>query len=252
MTPEQIAQIEKIVEKVLEAHFRSTQQSEKQLLVILGATQLPLEQVIQQFQTCMQEGWKIRIILSDLATKTANFDPIYSTFGEDNVLLENNLSDIPSFVESSSQIVLPALSYPMAGKLALKLVDTPCTYLVFHALCCGKRVIAASDVSTTRKYTDKKSLTLDQIEPAHVNALTEFGVKWVTVDQIAVTVREGNSPNHVSIETPVISANVIANLASNVQELVYTKPSIITPLAREYAQKRGVKLTPKIVSVDGV
>ncbi len=245
MTPEQIAQIEKIVERVLQAHLSSPQQPEKQLLAIFGATQLPLEPILQQFQICLQEGWKIRIILSDLATKTLNLELIYSTFGKDNILLENDLTDIPSFVENYSQIVLPALSYPMVGKLVLKLVDTPCTYLVFQALCCGKRVIAASDILSTRKYIDKKSLTLDQIEPAHVNALTEFGVQWVTVDQIATTIREGDAPNRVSLQTPVISANVIANLAANVQELVYTKPSIITPLAREHAQKRGIRLTPK-------
>ena len=245
MTPEQIAQIEKIVERVLQANLHSTQQSEKQLLAIFGATQLPLEQILQQFQTCIQNGWKIRIILSDLATKTVNLKPINTAFGEDNILFENDLTDIPSFVENYSQIVLPALSYPMAGKLALKLVDTPCTYLIFQALCQGKQVIAASDVSTTRKYIDKNSLRLDQIEPAHVNVLTEFGVKWVTVDQIAVTIREGNAPNRVSVQTPVISANVIADLASNVQELVYAKPAIVTPLAREQAQKRGIQLTPK-------
>ncbi len=245
MTPEQIAQIEKIVERVLQEHLRNTQQSEEQLLAIFGATQLPLEPILQQFQTCLQEGWKIQIILSELATKTVNLEPIYSTFDEDNVLLENDLTDIPSFVENYSQIILPALSYPMAGKLALKLVDTPCTYLVYHALCCGKRVIAASDVSSTKKYIDKKSLTLDQLEPAHVNALTEFGVKWVTVDQIATTIRDGNVSNRVSVETAVISANVIANLASDVQELVYAKPAIVTPLAREQAQKRGIKLTYK-------
>ncbi|RKU11749.1 hypothetical protein C6501_12045 [Candidatus Poribacteria bacterium] len=245
MTPEQIAQIEKIVERVLQEHLRNTQQSEEQLLAIFGATQLPLEPVLQQFQTCLQEGWKIRIILSELATKTVNLEPIYSTFGEDNVLLENDLTDISSFVENYSQIVLPALSYPMAGKLALKLVDTPCTYLVYHALCCGKRVIAASDVSSTKKSIDKKSLTLDQIEPAHVNALTEFGVKWVTVDQIAAAIRDGNVLNRVSVETPVISANVIDHLAADVQELVYAKPAIVTPLAREQAQKRGIKLTHK-------
>lgn len=245
MTPEQIAQIEKIVERVLQEHLRNTQQSEEQLLAIFGATQLPLEPILQQFQTCIQEGWKIRIILSELATKTVNLEPIYSTFDEDNVLLENDLTDIPSFVETYSQIILPALSYPMAGKLALKLVDTPCTYLVYHALCCEKRVIAASDVSSTKKYIDKKSLTLDQLEPAHVNALTEFGVKWVTVDQIAAAIRDGSMPNRVNVETPVISANVIANLAADVQELVYAKPAIVTPLAREQAQKRGIKLIQK-------
>ncbi|MCY4401059.1 MAG: hypothetical protein OXD54_00610 [Candidatus Poribacteria bacterium] len=245
MTPEQIAQIENIVERVLQEHTRKTQQSEKSLLAIIGATQLPLEDALQQFQICFHEGWNIRIILSELATKVVNLEIINSTFGEENILLENKLTDLPSIVESCSQIVLPALSYPMAGKLALKIVDTPCTYLVYQALCCGKQVIAASDLSDTRKYIDKKARTLDQIDPIHVNALTEFGVKWIKVDQIAKTVRDGAITNSVDVSTPVISTTVIANLESNVQELVYSKTAIITPLAREHAQKRGIKLTPK-------
>ncbi len=245
MTPEQIAQIEKIVERVLQEHASSPQQTEKQLLAVLGATQLPLDPILQQFQICMQEGWNFRIILSELATKVLNLDPIYSTFSEDNILLENSITDIPVIVENYSQIVLPALSYPMAGKLAMKLVDTPCTYLVYHALCCGKRVLAAADVSTKRKNEDKTILSLDRIEPDHVNALSEFGVKWITVDQIAESIREGDSLTHVNVDVPIISATVIENLADNVQELVYSKPAIITPLARDHAQKRGIRLTPK-------
>ncbi len=245
MTPEQIAQIEKIVEDALKEHVGNPQQSDKQLLVILGATQLPLDEVLLQFQKCSQEGWKIRIILSDLATKVLNIDQIKSSFDEKDILQENDLTDIPSLVESYSQFVLPALSYPMVGKLALKLVDTPCTYLVFHALCCGKQVIAAAESLPKKRYVDKESRTLDIIEPTHVNALREFGVQWVTVNQIAETVCDIGIPNRVNISRPIISASVIANLASDVQELVYTKSAIITPLARDHAQKRGLKLTPK-------
>ena len=245
MTPEQITQIEKIVENVLKAHTGNLQQPEKELLAILGATQLPLEEVLKQFQTCKQDGWKIRIILSDLATKVVNLDQIKSTFDEEDILQENNLTDIPSLVESYSQFVLPALSYPMVGKLALKLVDTPCTYLVFHALCCGKRVIAASESLPKKRYVDKRARTLDTIEPVHVNALTEFGVQWVTVDQIAENVCDIVTPIRENVSLPIISASVIANLASDVQELVYTNPTIITPLARDHAQKRGINLTPK-------
>ena len=86
---------------------------------------------------------------------------------------------------------------------------------------------------------------MDQIEPAHVNALREFGVQWVTVDQIAETVCDIVGPNRVNLSLPIISASVIANLAADVQELVYTKSTIITPLARDHAQKRGIKLTRK-------
>lgn len=245
MTPEQIAKIEKIVEDVLKEYAGNPQQSDKQLLVILGATQLPLEEILKQFQTCEQNGWKIRIILSDLATKVVKLEQIESTFGEENILKEDEITDIPSLVERHSQIVLPALSYPMVGKLVLKLVDTPSTYSVFHALCCGKRVIASSESLPKKLYVDKKSRTLDQIEPEHVNALRKFGVQWITDDQIAETVCDIDVPNRVNISLPIISASVIADLESNVQELVYTKSTTITPLARDHAQKRGIKLTQK-------
>lgn len=245
MTPEQITQIEKIVENVLKEHTGNPQQSDKQLLVILGATQLPLEEVLKQFQTCKQNGWKVRIILSDLATKVVKLEQIKSTFDEDDILQESETTDIPSLVESHSQFVLPALSYPMVGKLALKLVDTPCTYSVFHALYCGKRVIASSENLPKKRYVDKESRTLDEIEPAHVNALREFGVQWITVDQIAETVCDIDEPNRVNVSLPIISASVVANLGSDIQELVYTESTIITPLARDHAQKLGIKLTPK-------
>lgn len=245
MTPEQIAQIEKIVEDVLKEYVGNPQQSDKQLLVLLGATQLPLDEALKQFQICKQNGWKIRIILSDLATKVVKLEQIKSTFDEEDILQECEITDIPSLVERHSQIVLPALAYPMVGKLALKLVDTPCTYLVYHALCCGKPVIASSESLPKKRYVDKEARTLDQIEPAHVNALREFGVQWITVDQIAETVCDIGPPNRVNISLPIISASVIANLAADVQELGYTKSTIITPLARDHAQKRGIKLTPK-------
>lgn len=246
MTPEQIAQIEKIVEDILQAETTNLQKSNKNLLVIIGATQIPLDNVLQQLELCMKDGWKVRIILSELATKTINLDSIHSVFGEKGIIHENELTDIPSIVDSSTQIVLPALAYPMAGKLALKLVDTPCTYLVFHALCQGKQVIAASHVSCPKNsYFDKKTTALDQIDPAHVNTLTEFGVKWIPIVKITETIRDLNGLTREIIQQPIISASVIGHLTSDVREIVYTKPSIITPLAREHALKRGIRFILK-------
>lgn len=246
MTPEQIAQIEKIVEDILQADIPNSQQPNRNLLVILGATQIPLDNVLQQLELCMKDGWKVRIILSELATKILNLDSIHSVFGEKGFINENELTDIPSIVDSSSQIVLPALTYPMAGKLALKLVDTPCTYLVFHALCQGKQVIAATHVlGAKNSYFDKKTIALDQIDPAHVNTLTEYGVKWIPIDKITETIRDSNGLKREIVQQPIISASVVANLTSDVKEIVYTKPSIITPLAREHAHKRGIRIIVK-------
>ena len=244
MTPEQIEHIEKIVERVLQQNLHNNRHANKKLLAIIGATQRPLEQPLQQLQTCTQNGWNIRIILSELATKVVDLALIDEMLGEENILQENELTNIPSIVDEYTQIVLPALSYPMAGKLALKLVDTPVTYLIFHALSCGKQVIAAADFLNRRELLNKKSLILDEIEQKHVNTLSEFGVKWVKVEQIAETIGEVDTTNRVSINTPVIRVAVISNLPPNIKELGYAKSTVITPLAREHAKKLGIRLTP--------
>ena len=244
MNQELIDQIRKIVERVLEEQASTTTHTadEKKLLAIFGATPLKLGEPLQQLHACLKDGWKITIILSDLATKVINLEPIYAIFGEENVLREDTLTDIATFVETYQQIVLPVLSHPMAAKLALRLVDTPCTYLVYEALSKGKTVIAVPDALNNQ---NEASVKINAIEVEYVNVLSELGVKWVPTMQIAESLKKRRDDSPASLDRPLISATTISNLDANVQELVYAKQTIITPLAREHAKKRGIKLIPK-------
>lgn len=243
MNQELIDQIRKIVEQVLEERASTDSQAadEKQLLAIFGATQLELDKPIQQLRTCIQDGWKITIIFSYLATKVLNLESIQAAFGEENIVQEDSLTDIPAFVDTYQQIVLPVFSHPMAAKLALGVVDTPSTYLVYEALLRGKTVIAASDALKQ----DNASQQINAIKVEYVNVLSELGVQLVPMIQIAESVNNKTSDASASSDRPLISASTISNLDANVQELVYAKQTIITPLAREHAKKRGIKLVPK-------
>ena len=247
MNQELIDQIKRIVERVLQEQTPISTQitHEKRLLAIFGATQLELDEPIQQLHTCRQNGWKITIILSDLATKVINLEPIHAAFGEENVWQENALSNITNFLETYQQIVLPVFSYPMAAKLALRLVDTPCTYLVFEALSNGKKVIAASDALNQGEVSVKTGPIFSKFENDYVNALSELGVQLVPMTQIAESVIERVSGSRAIVEKTLISTTTISNLDADVRELVYANPAIITPLAREHAKKRGIELIPK-------
>ena len=244
MNQELIDQIRKIVERVLEAQASTTTQiaDEKRLLAIFGATQLELDEPLQQLHACMQDGWKITIILSDLATKVINPEPIHAMFGEENVLQEDTLTNITTFVDTYQQIVLPVFSHPMAAKLALRLVDTPCTYIVFEALSKGKTVIAVADALNNQNEVPGK---INAIEVEYVNVLSELGVQLVPMMQIAESIKNRIDDSPRSLDKPLISATTILNLDANVQELVHEKQAIITPLAREHAKKRGIQLIPK-------
>lgn len=247
MNQELIEQIKRIVERVLREQTSISSQTthEKRLLAIFGATQLGLDVPIQQLQTCRQNGWKVTIILSDLATKVANLEPIHAAFGEENILQENTLNNIATFFKTYQQIVLPVFSYPMAAKLALRLVDTPCTYLVFEALSKGKKVIAASDALNQSEVSIETGPIFSKLENNYVNALSELGVQLVPMTQIAESVVEKASGSRVVLDKTLISATTLSNLDADVRELVYANPAIITPLAREHAKKRGIELIPK-------
>ncbi len=243
MNQELIDQIRKIVEQVLEEHASTDSQAaaEKRLLAIFGATQLELDEPLEQLQACKQDGWKITIILSDLATKVLDIEPIHAAFGEDSILQENTLTEIPAFVDLYQQIVLPVFSHPMAAKLALGLVDTPATYLVYEALSRGKTVIAVSDLLKR----DKVSQEINAIQVEYVNVLSELGVQLVPMIQLAESVKDRTGDSSLRLDGTLISASTISNLDANVRELVYAKQTIITPLAREQAKKRGIKLILK-------
>ena len=243
MNQELINQIRKVVERVLREQMPATTPvlHEKRLLAIFDATQLELDDPLQQLRICEQDGWKITIILSELATKVINLEPIYTVFGEDNILKENALTNIPTLVDRYQQIVLPVFSYPMVAKLVLRLVDTPCSYLVFEALSKGKKVIAASDALNQ----GGTSTEIGTIEVNYVNVLSELGVQLVPMMQIAESVKEKTDSSYATSEKPLISASTISNLDPSVQELIYANHAIITPLAREHAKKRGIKLIPK-------
>ena len=243
MNQELIDQIRKVVERVLREQMPAATPvlHEKRLLAIFDATQFELDDPLQQLRICEQDGWKITIILSELATKVINLEPIYTVFGEDNILKENALTNIPTLVDRYQQIVLPVFSYPMVAKLALRLVDTPCSYLVFEALSKGKKVIAASDALNQ----GETSTETGTIEVNYVNVLSELGVQLVPMMQIAESVKEKTDSSSATSEKPLISASTISNLDPSVQELIYANHAIITPLAREHAKKRGIKLIPK-------
>jgi hypothetical protein len=247
MNQELIDQIRRIVERVLQEQTPVSTQiiHEKRLLAIFGATQLELDEPIQQLHTCRQNGWKITIILSDLATKVANLEPIHGAFGEENVLQENALNNIATFLKTYQQIVLPVFSYPMAAKLALRLVDTPCTYLVFEALSKGKKVIAVSDALNQSEVSVKMGPIFSKLENDYVNALSELGVQLVPMTQIAESIVQRASGSRAFVEETLISATTISNLDADVRELVHANPATITPLAREHAKKRGIELIPK-------
>ena len=142
MNQELIQQIKKAVRKALEAQSPiSVSTPDKKLLAIFDAAQIDLASPLQQLEKCIQDGYAVSVILSDLAAKVLDVNEIRSVCGTEGVFISGEITDLRPFVEDFPLIVLPIFSHSMGAKLALGLTDTPCTYLVFQAMLRGDRIL---------------------------------------------------------------------------------------------------------------
>ena len=248
-SPEIIRRIEAEVERVLKQRgiALTSPQSDKRILAIFDASPIDLAPLLAQLDKCVQRGYFVTAILSDIAAKILDLSGVRSTCGNEQVFVEGEITNLQPFTEGFSLIVVPTLSCTMAAKLSLGMADMPCVYLVFQALLQGKRVIATSDGF---EISDESEIPpeISKLGQDYIKTLSDFGVQFVAANQIAATVLSDGihhfNPDSVGGQN-IITASVVAGLPPDVREFGYTNPTIITPLARDLAARRGIRLVAR-------
>ena len=246
-SPEIIRRIEAEVAKVLRQQgiALASAQSDKRILAIFDAAQVDLARPLTQLDKCMQRGCIVTAILSDIAVKFLNISHIRSTCGDEQVFVASEITNLQPFTEGFSSIVIPTLSCATAAKLSLGIADTPCAYLAFQALLRRNRVIATSDDFEISDETEIPP-EISKLGQNYIKTLSAFGVQFVAMDWLAETILSDGtrrfSPVGSMSGQNIITASMIAGLAPDVREFSYANPVIITPLARDVAARKGIRL----------
>ena len=246
-SPEIIRRIEAEVAKALKQQGTTltSSQSGKRVLAIFDAAQIDLALPLAQLDMCIQDGYAVTAIVSDIAAKILDISQIQSTCRNEDVFVAGEITNLQPFTDGFSAIVIPTLSYAMAAKLSLGLADTPCAYLVFQALVRGNRVLATSDGFGSSGDSEIPS-QISRLGQNYIKTLSDFGVQFVAMDRLAEAIlsdgihrlNQGDARDRKNI----ITASVIDEVPPDVREFRYTTPAIITPLARDLAARKGIRL----------
>ena len=245
--PEIIRRIEAEVAKVLKQQgiALASVQSNKRVLAIFDAAPIDLAPPLAQLDRCIQRGYAVTAILSDMAAKLLDISCIRSTCGNEQVFIASEITNLQPFIEDFVSIVIPTLSCAMAAKLSLGMGDTPCAYLVFQALLRRNQVIATSEGFEISNESEIPPEIL-KLGKNYIKTLSDFGVQFVVIDQIAEAIlNDGTlrfSPADAIGGQNIITASVIDGLAPDIRKFCYTNPTIITPLARDLAARKGIRL----------
>ena len=246
-SPEIIRRIEAEVAKVLEQQGTTltASQSNKRVLAIFDAAQIDLTVPLAQLDKCLQGGYAVTAIVSDIAAKLLDISRIRSVCGSEQVFIASEIADLQPFTQGFSAIVVPTLSYAIAAKLSLGLADTPCAYLVFQALVRGNRVMATVDGFGV---SDRSEIPpeISKLGQDYIETLSEFGIQFVAMDRLAEAILSDGIHRFNQADPRrgrnIITASVIAELPPDVREFRYANPAIITPLARDLAARKGIQL----------
>ena len=246
-SPEIIRRIEAEVAKVLKQQgiALTSPQSDKRVLAIFDASPIDLASPLAQLDKCIQRGYVVTAILSDMAAKILDLSSIRSTCGNEQVFIASEIANLQPFTEGFSTVVIPTLSCAMGAKLSLGMGDTPCAYLVFRALLAKNKVIATSDGF---EISDESEIPpeISKLGQDYIKTLSDYGVQFVATNQLAETILNDGTLRFNPADSRggqnIITASVIDGLAPNVRELRHANPAIITPLARDLAARKGIRL----------
>ena len=214
-------------------------QDQKKILVIFGATQVDISQSLDQIRACIEGGYDIFVILSDVAGKIFQIDEIRDICGTDRVIIDSDLVDLNFFIDGFGLTVIALLSQTISSKLILGIADTPSVFLPLQALARGDRVVGVST------QLEEKTSRLIKFRSVH-HQLLDLGIELVRTDQIADLIMSDGSraffTESLNNKKTVITASSIERLPLTVSELVCPVNSLVTPLAKEVAARKKVNL----------
>ncbi len=246
-SPEIIRRIEAEIAKALEHQetILTVSQSDKRVLVIFDAAQIDLTLPLAQLDKCLQGGYVVTAIVSDIAAKLLDISRIRSTCGNEQVFIASEITNLQPFTQGFSAIVVPTLSYAIAAKLSLGLADTPCAYLLFQALVRKNKVLATVDGFGGSEQSETPP-DISKLRQNYIETLSEFGIQFVAMDRLAEMILSDGIHRFNQLDARggrnIITASVIAELPPDVREFRYANPAIITPLARDLAARKGIRL----------
>lgn len=221
-------------------------------VVFTGGT-FGLDDALAQLAQIRAEGLNLRAVLTPAAEGAVGRERIGEALAPDAIVEAADSAALSDLTDNCQAAVIATLTRNSAVKLALGISETAAMGLVYQVLMLGKPVVAArnsADPDSGCAYiglpTGRPAL-LDLLR-GYLERLESFGIELVDASEIADATRRAlgrtPSPKRGGARVVVTEADVIEAAATG-GEIVVAGSAIVTALARDVAQERGVRIIEK-------
>jgi hypothetical protein len=225
----------------------------KKVCVLFTGYGEPLDQVLLELKKIKRYGYQLMIVLSKEAERNMGIDFFHKGVYPQRIITEGNQEYLMTLMEEMDMLLMPTPSQNVAAKLKQGIQDSLESILLWKALWDGKPVW--TDIQRMRLLNGKQSKNpvLTKIVEENILFLKESGIQFIgeqgyMKEILRFSSKESQSGDQVLNQIPefegkqVITEKDVLDVVGKADRIAISKESIITPLAKDTAKAKKIKL----------
>ncbi len=238
---------------------------EKTCAVLLCGSDICLTEAYGALRAMRDDGWKTVVILTRSAESLLSVEAIQESVQSKKVLLESEGVHIQDLIDQMDLLVVPNMTQNTLAKTAVGIQDELASLLIWQALVTKKDVLLNTNSVFDGWFSIDSNRAMKRIMQGHVSALKGFGARILdhydylrelnggkargrmqSADQprreksgVSVGKRE-LTVSEISSKRLLTESDIKA--LTGAEEITITKGQILTPLGRDAAISRGIRI----------
>lgn len=225
-------------------------------LIVFNGSTIGLDKRIELIKELKKGGMKVSLAFSFMAEQLIDTKKIINSLSPINIYKEEDIFKLNNITSDYSLIIGPNITMNTLSKISLGMVDSFITNLIWTFIYQGKKTYL--DFTSVRNYLGEETKNkeiLDMIE-RYISTLKKMGVIEIKEENYleSISIKQGTDKIDSNITMcdkvdnkdykRVITERDIINISSN-NNLILPMGSIITPLARDRAREKNIKVEIK-------
>lgn len=245
-----------LIERVVEEVWKRLQERHRRALVLFTGGTIGVEDALSSLAILQEQGWSFTAVVTPGAERALGTERIAGALPGATILTEENGWPPGPLLREHRLILVPVLTVNSAAKVAVGIADNLVTTLILEGLLMGKPVLAARDACQI-DHPVRTRLGMDRGQPAlreqlakNLEKLAAYGIHLLPAGELASAAEElvsfpGRFWGKKEAASRVFTGKVLSRsqvAAWQGREIIVARDTVITPLARELAVERGLKI----------
>jgi hypothetical protein len=239
-------------------------------VVLLCGSDINLTEAYEGLRKMAVENWRFTAVLSRSAESLLSTDAIQSGFSPVQVMRESEGVSIKSVIDMMDALIIPNMTQNTLAKVSVGIQDELTALITWQALVLGKPVAVCTDSVFKGWFDIDKNRAMKRVMQNHVSALKGFGAKIADkhdyLDAVCgskkraqigaksdaksgarMPIQKQRQPLKQSLSLSEVADKKLLTekdikALSDVTEITIGKGQILTPLGRDAAISKGIRI----------